>query len=144
MKYVCLISRVLFSLYFYFTGIMYILETNYFAKPAAALGLIFANYFLIIIGIIFILGATGILIGYKVETSSIVLFISLLIVSAILHPFWKYDEIQLAILHLGIFLRNIGLAAACLLFFYFGSGDISVQKQPFSYFKDIFENGNKN
>lgn len=140
MKYVCLIARVLFSLFFYFTGIMYILENDYFAKPAAALGLLFANYLLIVIGILIILAATGILIGYKVETSSIILFISLLLISFILHPFWRYDEIQLSILHLGIFLRNISLAGACLIFFYFGTGDISVQKQPFSYFKDIFDN----
>jgi len=85
------------------------------------------GFAVIVTGAMLLLGGLSVLFGYKVKIGSILLVLFLLATAFMVHTFWTFEG-QQAQVEMAQFMKNIALAGAALVFFYFGTGPKSIEK----------------
>jgi putative oxidoreductase len=80
-------------------------------------------------GIIGFLGGLSILIGFKARSGAWLIVLFLIPVTAMMHAFWKIDDIGESALQKIMFMKNLALLGAALLIAHFGSGPMSVDRR---------------
>ena len=127
MKYVVLTGRFLYSLIFLLTIV------HHFSPGAisivASAGVPAANYLVPISGILAVLGAFSIMVGYKAKIGAWLIVIFLVPVTFIMHPFWREADLFQAEMQLAMFAKNISLLGAALIICYFGAGPMSFDEE---------------
>ncbi len=78
-------------------------------------------------GIISLIGAVSILVGYRAKEGAWLLILFLAPATLMLHSFWDMDDPSAAALHQIHFVKNISLLGAALLIAHFGSGPLSLE-----------------
>jgi putative oxidoreductase len=79
-------------------------------------------------GIMILLGGLSIVFGYQVKWGSLLLIVFLIPTTFIMHPFWKIENAMEAQMQMVMFMKNLGLLGGALMFYYFGSGPLSLDK----------------
>ncbi len=124
MRLVVLLGRILFVAIFLFSA------PNHFTKGAvdyaAKQGVPMAHILVPVAGVIALVGALSVLIGYKARLGALLLVIFLVPVTYYMHPFWGHTDPIWAQTQQINFLKNLSLIGASLLIWHFGSGPLSV------------------
>ncbi len=124
MKYTLLAGRILFSLIFIFSSF------GHFSEPsigfAASKGVPAASVLVPLSGIIELLGALSILLGYKAKYGAWLIVIFLIPVTFMLHNFWTIEDAMAKQMDMAAFMKNISMTGAALMIAYFGSGPLSI------------------
>jgi len=127
MKYIVLIGRILYSALFISASLGHFSrETIAYAKGHDVL---FPEILVPLSGVLAFLGGLSILIGFKARYGAWLLVLFLAPVTLIMHDFWHVQDLGEQALQKTMFLKNLSLLGAALLFTYFGSGPMSVDKQ---------------
>lgn len=127
MKYIPLIGRILFSLIFLMSGIMgHLIGLSGTAAYAASQGLPMATFFVALSGIIALLGALSIILGYKAKIGAWLIVIFLIPVTFKMHAFWTVTDPMQSQVQMAMFMKNLALTGAALMISYFGAGPVSI------------------
>ena len=127
MKFIPLIGRVLFSLIFLSSGIMgHLMMATQTSAYAASAGVPVPMAAVVISGIIALLGAFSVILGYKAKMGAWLIVIFLIPVTFMMHNFWTVTDPMQHVMQMSLFMKNIGLLGGALMITYFGAGPISL------------------
>ncbi len=127
MKYVPLVGRILFSLIFLMSGIMgHLIGLSGTAAYAASKGVPMPTIAVAVSGIIALLGAISIILGYKAKVGAWLLVLFLVPVTAMMHQFWTVTDPMMYQIAMSLFMKNIALLGGALMIAYFGAGPVSI------------------
>lgn len=115
MEWLSLLGRVLFGLYFVYSGIIHFAKYHALKEYAAFKKIPAAGFAVIITGLILLGGGLSVLTGYWIQTGLILLAIFLVVTAFTVHNFWSLDDENAKAGELNQFLKNIAIASACLL-----------------------------
>lgn len=124
MKSTALVGRLLFSLIFLmsFPG-HFKAETIAFA---AAQGVPLANLAVPASGILALVGALSIILGYRARWGAAALIAFLVPVTFMMHPFWSVTDPMMHQLQMVMFMKNIALVGTALVIMQLGVGAFSL------------------
>lgn len=125
MKYIQLIGRALFSLIFLMAPAKHFSAQT--IAYAASQGVPFASLLVPASGIMALLGAISIIIGYKARIGSILLIAFLLPITFTIHNFWAISDPVFSELQSAMFMKNIAMMGAALFIGYTGTGSLSIE-----------------
>lgn len=121
------LGRFLYSLIFLLSGM------NHFSSAginyAASQGLPMADILVPISGLLAIVGALSILLGFHARIGAMLLLLFLVPVTFIMHSFWTIADPVMAQMQFVHFLKNIALIGAAILFAFYGAGPISLDNR---------------
>ena len=124
MKYIPLIGRILFSMIFLLT-----IKGHFSGGTiayAASAGVPMANVIVPISGIIAVLGALSIILGFKTKIGGWLIVIFLVPVTFMMHQFWSVKDQMAMQIQMVNFMKNMSMLGGALLIIYFGAGPISI------------------
>lgn len=96
------------------------------AAYAASAGVPAPMALVIISGIIALLGALSIILGYKARFGAWLIIIFLVPVTFAMHKFWTVTDPMQSQMQMAMFMKNIALIGAALMISYFGAGPVSI------------------
>ena len=76
-----------------------------------------------------VVGGFSVLLGYKVKIGTILLVVFLIPTSFIMHPFWAIEDPMQSQVQMAMFFKNLSMLGGALLFYYFGTGPLSLEEQ---------------
>jgi putative oxidoreductase len=125
MKYLALLGRILYSLVFFTT-------VSHFKQPAIAhaqaMGVPLASIAVPLSGVIAIIGALSIALGYKARWGAWLIVLFLVPVTFTMHAFWKETDPKAAQMQQVQFFKNISMLGAALLITQVGGGPASLKE----------------
>lgn len=124
LRYAAPVGRALFALIFLLSAPTHILGRG--VEHAAAQGVPMASIAVPVAGIIALVGALSVLLGWNTRLGASLLALFLIPVTLTMHRFWGLDDSQAATMQLVNFMKNLGLLGTTLLLGYFGAGPVSV------------------
>ena len=124
MKYIPLIGRTLFSLIFLMTIMGHFSGGS--IEYAASAGVPMANVLVPLSGIIAVLGALSIILGFKAKMGGWLIVIFLVPVTFMMHQFWSVKDQMAMQMQMVNFMKNMSMLGGALLIIYFGAGPISI------------------
>lgn len=127
MKFVVLTGRILFSLIFLMSGFGHFKEQT--IQYAASQGVIMPHLLVPVSGIIAILGAICIILGFKAKLGAWLIVLFLLPVTFTMHNFWSVSSEQEHQVQMVMFMKNISMLGGALMIAYFGAGPLSVDNK---------------
>lgn len=126
MKNLVLLGRILFALIF-------ILSAGGHFSPETINGVAskvpFAHILVPLSGVIELVGALSILLGYKAKWGAWLIILFLVPVTFTLHQFWTIEDPMAQRMDMVMFMKNIALMGSALLIAYFGSGPLSLDEK---------------
>jgi putative oxidoreductase len=125
MKYLVLAGRILFALIFVMGGAG--LFTKEGIGHAESAGVPLASIAVPLAGILAIVGALSIALGYKATWGAWLIVLFLIPVTFIMHAFWKAADPQTAQMQQVNFFKNISMLGAALFITQMGSGPASLK-----------------
>jgi len=128
MKYIVLIGRILFSLIFLMSGLMGHFKPET-AQYAASAGVPMASVLVPLSGIIAILGALSIMLGFKAKLGAWLIILFLIPVTFMMHKFWGITDPMQMQMQMSLFMKNIALIGGALIISYFGAGPLSIDNK---------------
>ena len=129
MKYVPFIGRIFYSIIFIAFGLSHIFKLGEMSQYTASMGVPLPTVATLVTGLMILAGGLSILLGYKVKIGAILLIVFLIPTSFIANAFWTIQDAMQAQMHLAMFMKNIAMTGGALIFFYFGTGPLSIEKQ---------------
>jgi putative oxidoreductase len=124
MKTTTLVGRILYSLVF-LMAVPGHFQSETIAY-AAAQGVPFAKLAVPASGILALLGALSIALGYKARWGAIALVAFLVPVTVMLHNFWSVTDPMMHQLQMVMFMKNVALIGGALTFVVHGAGALSL------------------
>jgi putative oxidoreductase len=128
MRYLPLIGRVLLCLLFLISGLTFHFTSNA-VQYAEAQGVPAASLLVPLSGVIAIVGALSIMLGYRAKWGAWLLVIFLIPVTFMMHNFWAIDDPMQRQMQMTMFMKNLGLLGGVLLVAYWGAGPISLDSR---------------
>ena len=129
MKYIPLIGRILYSIIFISSGLNHIFKLSEMSQYTASMGVPLPTLATLVTGLMILAGGLSILLGYKVKIGAMLLVVFLIPTSFIAHAFWNIENAMQAQMQMIMFMENIAVTGGALIFFYFGTGPFSIEKQ---------------
>lgn len=130
MKYAVLAGRVLYAQVFIINALFFHFGHFSMASQYAGMkGVPVTGVMVIITGLMILLGGLSILLGYKVKIGAALLVLFLVPTAFIMHNFWAVSDPQMAVTDQAMFIKDLALAGAAIMFYYFGSGPLSLDKK---------------
>ena len=129
MKYIPLVGRILYSLIFIAFGFNHLANLSQMSQYAGSMGVPLPTVAVVITGIMILAGGLSILLGYKAKVGSLLLVVFLVPTSFIMHAFWGIEDPMQSQLQMVMFMKNLSMAGAAFMFYYFGTGPLSLEKQ---------------
>jgi putative oxidoreductase len=127
MHFIVLLGRILFS------AIFILASLGHFSAGAIEYsmreGVPMASLLVPLSGVIGLLGAVSILVGYKARLGAWLIVIFLVPITFAMHKFWAMSDPISTQIQQAMFLKNMSMLGAALLIAYFGSGPMSIDKQ---------------
>lgn len=118
MDWLYLIGRVLYAIVFIGSGLGHFAQANAMAQYAESKGVAAAKPMVLVTGLMILLGGFSILLGLYMEIGAWLLVFFLLPTSFLMHNFWQdMGPIQKQI-EGAMFMKNIALAGAALIFYW--------------------------
>ncbi len=131
MKTILITGRIFFSLIFIMTFVTHFSQRG--IDYAASKGVPAATLLVPVAGIIAILGALSIILGYKTKTGAWLIVIFLVPVTLSMHAFWNETEPMQQQMQMANFMKNISMLGGALILSYFGSGPFSIDNREKEY-----------
>lgn len=110
-----LIGRIIYGGFFVFNGINHFLRLEMMSGYTASKGVPLPTAFVIITGIMILMGGASIITGIYPRIGVILLVLFLLPVSIIMHNFWAIEDLMTKSIDMVNFLKNFSLAGAALM-----------------------------
>jgi len=127
MKYLVLLGRI------FYVAMFLKAAPGHFAAGtiayATSAGVPMASIAVPLSGVIAIVGALSVLIGYKAKYGAWLLVIFLVPVTIMMHRFWGLKDQQMAMMQQINFMKNLSMLGAALLIAHFGSGPLSLDRE---------------
>ncbi len=124
MKSLPLLGRVLFVVLFVMSSFGHFSSES--IGFAAAQGVPMAGVLVPLSGVMELIGALSILLGYRARWGAWLIVLFLLPVTFMMHTFWKVQDPMMARMDMVMFMKNISLTGAALIIAYFGTGPLSI------------------
>jgi putative oxidoreductase len=124
MKFILLLGRILFSLIFLNTVVFHFSKDA--ASYAASKGVPASSFLVPASGIIALLGALSIILGFKARWGAWLIVLFLVPVTFMMHNFWAIDDPMMRQMQMSMFMKNLSMLGGALIIAYFGSGPLSV------------------
>lgn len=121
------IARFLYSFIFIISGFNHF--TSGSISYADSMGIPLPDILVPVSGIIAIVGGISVLLGLHARAGAFLLLLFLLPVTILMHPFWIYEDLQVAQMQMTHFFKNLSLIGATILFIFYGSGPISLDNR---------------
>ncbi|MDL2141691.1 DoxX family protein [Flavobacterium tructae] len=122
-----LLGRFLFSLIFIISGF------SHFSAPtisyAASKGVLMPEILVPFSGIMALVGAFSILLGYKAKFGAVIIILFLVPVTFTMHQFWNVTDAMQHQLEFVMFLKNLSMLGGAILIAIWGSGPYSLDEQ---------------
>lgn len=115
MVWLSLIGRVIFGLYFVYSGINHFTKYQGLKEYASFKKIPVSGVAVIITGLVLLGGGVSILTGYLIQTALILLAIFLIVAAFTVHNFWTVDDENAKVGEQSQFLKNIAIASVSLL-----------------------------
>jgi len=116
-----------------FAAIFLMSVPNHFAQGtidhAAAAGVPMANLLVPLSGVLELVGALSVLLGYHARIGALLLALFLIPVTLVMHKFWGIAEPMQAQMQQIMFLKNVAILGGTCLLMYFGAGPISFDER---------------
>lgn len=125
--YLVPLGRLLFTAIFLMSVPMHF--TRAYVDYAAQSGVPLPQIAVPVSGIIALVGALSVLLGYHARIGGWLLVIFLIPVALFMHNFWAVSDPMMRSMQEAHFMKNIAMAGAALLICYFGAGPISVDSR---------------
>jgi putative oxidoreductase len=126
MKYVPLLGRILFSTIFIDSGIKHF--TSGVINYAASAGVPMASVAVPLSGIIALIGALSILLGYKAKWGGWLIVLFLVPVTFMMHAYWSVSDPMQHQMQVAMFMKNMSMLGGAFIIAYFGSGPLSLDE----------------
>ncbi len=124
---VVLLGRLLFVAIFLLSVLGHFSQQS--IDDAAAQGVPLARFAVPLSGVIALAGGLSILAGYRVKVGGWLIVVFLAVVTPIMHKFWAMTDPVMARTQMIMFMKNISLLGAALLFSQMGAG-LTLLHQP--------------
>lgn len=126
MAFLILVARILFSAIFIMSGISHFTQIQGMGQYAGSQGVPAPKFFVGLSGLMILLGGLSVLLGLWVKVGTLLLIAFLLPAAFIMHNFWAVDDPNMRATQQAHFMKNLALAGAAFLIFYFGTGPWSI------------------
>jgi putative oxidoreductase len=127
MNYIVLLGRILFALIFITSGFSHFKAQT--IQHAASHGVIMPNFLVPASGVLAILGALSIILGYHTKIGALMIIAFLVPVTLTMHNFWTLSNPQERMIQSIMFMKNISMLGGALLILYFGAGPMSLDNR---------------
>jgi len=128
MMVVPLIGRVLFALIFLLAAPRHFSHEG--IAHAAELGVPLASLAVPLSGMLAIIGGLSVATGYHAKWGAWALIAFLVPVTLGMHAFWRLSDPAMVHVQQAMFAKNLSMLGAALLIAFFGSGPLSVLRDP--------------
>jgi len=118
MEILLLVGRLFFALLFIGSGIGHLRQTAAMAGYAASKGVPAAKASTILSGLLILVGAVLIALGFYADLGALLIFIFLVPTAFLMHAYWKETDAMTKMNEMIAFNKDIALAGAALAFFY--------------------------
>ena len=126
MKFLVLLGRLFFALIFVLAVPGHFTQT--YVGYAAAHGVPLPAIAVPLSGVIALLGAISVILGYKAKYGAWLLVLFLVPVTLTMHNFWAVTDPAQAGIQKIMFLKNLSMLGGALMITYFGSGPLSLDR----------------
>lgn len=113
-----------------YIGIFLAAAPNHFAKQtigyAASQGVPLASIAVPLSGLVALVGAVSILLGYHAKIGAWMIVLFLVPVTLLMHKFWGVSDPMMAQIQMIMFMKNVSMLGAALLISQFGTGPLSL------------------
>lgn len=127
MHIILLLARIFYSAGFIMGAHRHF--TNELFESAAAHGVPFASFWVMLTGVLSLLGGFSVLIGYKARWGAWLLVAFLILITAMMHRFWEIADENDLDLQQVMFMKNLTILGGALFIAYFGAGPLSVDEE---------------
>src|SRR5438445_166942 len=124
MKYNVLIGRIFFAALFLMSVPHHFTQQG--INYAQSAGVPFASVLVPLSGVIALLGALSVVLGYKAKLGGWLLVLFLVPVTLYMHNFWAVADPQMAQMQMAMFMKNVSMLGGALIVSYFGAGPLSI------------------
>jgi putative oxidoreductase len=124
MKYIVLIGRALFSLIFLISGFRHFSRQS--VDYAASQHVPAASFLVPVSGILAIVGAISIMLGYKAKLGAWLIVLFLVPVTFMMHNFWAVTDPMMKQMQMAMFMKNLSMLGGALIIAWFGAGPLSL------------------
>ena len=115
MEIIFLIARIVLGLYYLYSASNHFFQVKMMAGYTASKGVPASEVFVIVTGILLLIGGASILTGYKPTIGIIALAIFFIPVTFIMHNFWTVSDQMMKMVEMVNFLKNIALLASAVM-----------------------------
>lgn len=119
-------GRVLYAAIFLQAGIGHLVNAEALAGYATAAGVPLAGIAVPASGLLALLGALSVLLGYHARVGALLLVLFLVPVTLMMHPFWAVTDPARAPVEQAMFMKNLSMTGAALLIGWLGAGPVSL------------------
>jgi putative oxidoreductase len=118
------LGRFLFSLIFIFGGLSHFRPET--VAYAASAGVPIPEFLVPFAGVMAIVGALFVLLGFQARLGATLLVLFLVPVTFKMHAFWNLTDPAQVQMQMGNFMKNIGLLGGAFLLMFYGAGPVSI------------------
>jgi putative oxidoreductase len=126
-RYLVPVGRLLFAAIFLMSVPSHFAQSTY--DHAAQAGVPFANVLVPLSGVLELIGALSLLLGYRARVGALLLALFLVPVTLAMHKFWGITDPMQAQMQQINFMKNVALLGATFLVMYFGAGPVSLDER---------------
>jgi putative oxidoreductase len=127
MKLIVLLGRILFSAIFLLSGVHHFSPDA--AGYAAKQGVPMPSILVPLSGVMAVVGAISIILGFKAKFGAWLIVLFLVPVTIMMHNFWVITDPMMQQMQMAMFMKNISMLGGALLITYFGAGPLSVDNR---------------
>jgi putative oxidoreductase len=127
MKYLVPVARVLFSAIFFSASFSHFSSGT--VAYAQSQGVPFAAFLVPASGVLALLGALSVMVGFKAKLGALALVAFLVPVTIMMHNFWTVSDPMMKQMQMIMFMKNISMLGGAILIAYFGAGPVSIDNK---------------
>lgn len=121
MEWVLLVGRILFGGYFVMGGAMHFMKMKDMVAMTRQQGVPMPGLAVMGTGIVIMLAGLGVVFGVYQPLSLLVLAAFVLIITPVMHSFWKDTDPMMKMVNMQMFMKNMALLGAALALFVFSA-----------------------
>lgn len=121
MEWVLLLGRILFGGFFVMGGAMHFMKLNDMTEYARMKGAPMPQMSTIVTGMVIMLAGLGVIFGVYQSWSLLAIAAFLVVITPIMHAYWKATDPNMKMMEMQMFLKNMALLGAALALYVFSS-----------------------
>ena len=122
MEWILLVGRILFGGFFVMGGAMHFMKLHDMTEYARMKGAPMPKMSTIATGMVIMLAGLGVVFGVYQSISLLAIAAFLVVITPIMHAFWKVNDPNMKMMEMQMFLKNMALLGAALALYVFSSG----------------------